>query len=176
MSLSVALNAKAQRPAVCNSIETILVDRAIAKTFLPQLKETFDHVPVEIRGDKDTQSIINCKEATDDDFFTEYDDYIVSIKVVNDYKEAVAHINKYGTHHSEAIMSQNDEAINYFLHYTDSACLYVNASTRFTDGGEFGFGAELGISNQKLHARGPMGLKEMTSYQYHIEGHGQIRQ
>lgn len=175
MAVNIAVNAKVQRPSVCNSIETILVDKLIAKDYLLKLKESFDKNNVMIKGDKFTQAIIECNEVMESDYPTEYGDYIVNIKVVEDIEEAINHIYKYSTKHSECIVSENKETCELFLNALDSACLYVNASTRFSDGGEFGFGAEVGISTQKLHARGPLGLLEMTSSKYKIYGNGQVR-
>lgn len=176
MALKVAINAKFSRPSVCNAIENIVVDEKIARTFLPILKDAFDKLSIEIRGDKKVCTIINCNIANDDDFFTEYNDYIIAIKIVNDLNEAISFINEHSTKHSEAIITEDESACNKFIQNIDSACVYHNASTRFSDGGEFGFGAELGISTQKMHARGPMGIKEMTSYKYIIYGTGQIRE
>ena len=175
LALNVIVNAKVSRPAVCNSIETILVNQKIANDFLPLLKEKLEQFNVLIKGCENTRNIINVVEATEEDFYQEYNDYIVAIKVVNDYKESINHINKYGTKHSDCIITKNINKAEEFLNKIDSACVYVNVSTRFSDGGEFGFGAELGISTQKLHARGPMGLREMTTYKYKIYGEGQIR-
>lgn len=175
MAIKIAVNAKVSRPAVCNAIETILVDDEIKEEILKRIKEEFDKYNVVIKGCNKTKEVIKCEEATEEDFFTEYDDYVVSIKVVSDVNEAIKHIDKYSTKHSETIVSNNKEAVEKFLNEVDSSCVYVNASTRFTDGGEFGFGAELGISTQKLHARGPMGLREMTTYKYKIYGEGQVR-
>lgn len=176
MALNIAVNAKYQRPSVCNAIENILVDKSIANKFLPMLKKKFDELNIEIRGDKETKKFISCNEATEEDFFTEYNDYIVSVKVVNNVSEAIKHINIHSTKHSEAIVTEDDFAACRFMNEIDSACLYHNASTRFTDGGCFGFGAEIGISTAKLHARGPMGLKEITTYKYKIYGKGQVRE
>lgn len=176
MALKVAINAKFSRPSVCNAIENIVVDEKIARTFLPILKDAFDKLSIEIRGDKKVCTIINCNIANDDDFFTEYNDYIIAIKIVNDLNEAISFINEHSTKHSEAIITEDESACNKFIQNIDSACVYLNASTRFSDGGEFGFGAELGISTQKMHARGPMGIKKMTSYKYIIYGTGQIRE
>lgn len=176
MALNVIVNAKVQRPSVCNAIENILVDKEIATTFLPKLKEALDKYNVEIRGCDYTSSIIDCVKASEDDFYEEYNDYIVAVKVVNSLDEAINHINIHSTKHSEAIITEDDYAAARFLNEIDSACLYHNASTRFTDGGEFGFGAEIGISTTKLHARGPMGLKEITTYKYKIYGKGQVRE
>ena len=175
MAIKVIINAKYQRPSVCNAIENILVDEKIATDFLPILKKEFDFLKIEIRGDEKTREIIDCNIATEDDFYTEYNDYIVSIKVVKDIDEAIKHINIHSTKHSEAIITEDIAAEVKFLNEIDSACVYHNASTRFTDGGCFGFGAEVGISTQKLHARGPMGLKELMTYKYVIYGNGQIR-
>lgn len=174
-AIDISVNAKIQRPSVCNAIETILVHQDIAETYLPALFNAFDG-RVLIKGDLKTQSIIDCEKATLEDYATEYDDYIVSIKVVTSIEEAIDHIYKYSTKHSESIITENTETADLFLNSLDSACVYHNASTRFSDGGEFGFGAELGISTQKLHARGPLALREMTSFQYKIYGNGQIRQ
>lgn len=176
MALKVAINAKFSRPSVCNAIENIVIDEKIARTFLPILKDAFDKLSIEIRGDKKVCTIINCNIANDDDFFTEYNDYIIAIKIVNDLNEAISFINEHSTKHSEAIITEDESTCNKFIQNIDSACVYHNASTRFSDGGEFGFGAELGISTQKMHARGPMGIKEMTSYKYIIYGTGQIRE
>lgn len=174
-AIEISVNAKIQRPSVCNAIETILVHKDIAKNFLPEMVKAFDS-RVEIRGDQRTQEIIECQKATQEDYATEYDDYIVAIKVIDSIDEVIDHIYKYSTKHSECIVTENDETAHIFLTSLDSACVYHNVSTRFSDGGEFGFGAELGISTQKLHARGPLALLEMTSSQYRIEGNGQIRE
>ncbi|WP_050636310.1 glutamate-5-semialdehyde dehydrogenase [Candidatus Stoquefichus sp. SB1] len=174
-AIDISVNAKIQRPSVCNAIETILVHKDIAAIYLPAMVEAFDG-RVEIRGDQMTQKIITCPLATDEDYATEYDDYIVAIKVVDSIEEAINHIYQYSTKHSEAIITENQDSANLFMNSLDSACVYHNASTRFSDGGEFGFGAELGISTQKLHARGPLALIEMTSFQYKIYGQGQTRE
>ncbi|MBR5286259.1 MAG: glutamate-5-semialdehyde dehydrogenase [Clostridia bacterium] len=173
IALNVIDNAKRQRPSVCNAAETLVVHENIAKAVLPLVKERLDNVI--LRGDEKTREIIDVNEATEEDFYTEYNDYILAIKVVSDVKEAVDHINLHGTGHSEAIITNNNENAQYFCNVIDAAAVYVNASTRFTDGEEFGFGAEIGISTQKMHARGPMGLPEMTTYKYVINGNGQIR-
>ena len=173
MALSVAANAKLSRPSVCNAVETILVNESIAETVLPRLEEAL--VDTEIRGCEKTAEYIKCVPAAEEDFETEYNDYIVAVKVVSDEKEAVEHINRYSTGHSEAIITESRKTADYFTARVDSACVYVNASTRFTDGGEFGFGAEVGISTQKLHARGPMGLDALTTTKYVINGDGQCR-
>ena len=175
MALDVIINAKVSRPSVCNAIETILINDNIKGEFLPLLQIELQKYNVQIRGCKLTKQIIDVIDATEEDYYQEYNDYIVAIKIVSDVKEAIEHINKYGTKHSDFILSNNASNIELFLNEIDSACVYANASTRFSDGGEFGFGAELGISTQKLHARGPMGLNEMTTYKYKIYGSGQIR-
>ena len=174
-AIKVIINAKISRPAVCNAIETILIDGEIANEFLPLLTKELDRCNVEIRGCEKCQKIVSVNSATEEDYYKEYNDYIVTIKIVNGLYDAIDHINKYGTKHSDAIMTKDMKKAEIFLNSIDSACVYVNASTRFSDGGEFGFGAELGISTQKLHARGPMGLREMTTYKYKIYGDGQIR-
>ncbi|MBR6795755.1 MAG: glutamate-5-semialdehyde dehydrogenase [Clostridia bacterium] len=174
MALEIVYNAKVSRPSVCNAAETLLVDRAIAAEFLPLVKEKLDIV--ELRGCEETTAILGgIKAATEDDFFTEYDDYIMAVKVVDGLEEAVAHINKHNTKHSEAIVTSDLSKAERFTVAVDAAAVYVNASTRFTDGEEFGFGAEIGISTQKLHARGPMGLAELTTTKYIVHGNGQIR-
>lgn len=176
MAVNVAVNAKCSRPAVCNAIETLLVHRAVAKDFLPRFAATTEQYRLEIRGCEDTCRILpSAKSADRSDFETEYDSYIIAVKIVDSVSEAVKHINKYNTGHSEAIISDNETNAEYFRKYVDAAAVYVNASTRFTDGGEFGFGAEIGISTQKLHARGPMGLDALTTRKYLIRGNGQIR-
>ncbi len=182
MALDVIENAKTSRPSVCNAAEVCLVDRAIAKTFLPRLKARLvddraaaGKTPVELRLDAEAAAIIEGRAAADADFDTEFLNYILAVKVVDGVREAVAHIAAHSTHHSEAILTENANAANYFAATVDSAAVYVNASTRFTDGGEFGLGCEIGISTQKLHARGPMGLAELTTYKYIIRGDGQIR-
>lgn len=176
MAIDIANNAKVQRPSVCNAIETLLVHKNIAEKFLPRLAKKFENI-VELRGCDNTLKILpNIKKATQEDWETEYLDYILSIKIVHDTKEAIEHINQYGSKHSESIVTQNYANAETFLNEVDAACVYVNASTRFSDGGEFGFGAEIGISTSKLHARGPMALEELTTYKYKIRGNGQIRQ
>jgi len=177
MALKVVLNAKVQRPATCNATETLLVHRDIAEKFLPDMAELFKRNNVEMRGCEKTRKILpDIKEATEKDWFTEYLDLIISIKIVDSLEEAIEHINKYGTHHSDSIITENKESAEKFLKEVDSAAVYHNASTRFTDGGEFGLGAEIGISTDKIHARGPMGLEELTSYKFVIYGNGQIRE
>jgi glutamate-5-semialdehyde dehydrogenase len=176
MALEIANNAKVQRPSVCNAIETLLVHKNIAKTYLPLLAKKFENI-VELKGCEETLKILpNIKKATQEDWQTEYLDYILSVKIVNNIEEAIEHINQYGSKHSEAIVTQNYTNAEDFLNKVDAACVYVNASTRFSDGGEFGFGAEIGISTSKLHARGPMALEELTTYKYKIRGNGQVRQ
>lgn len=176
MALKVALNAKCQRPSVCNAIETILVHRDVAGEFLPKFYELTRDFNLEFRGCAETCLILKgILPATDEDFNTEYDDYIVSVKVVSDVYEAVNHIRKYSTGHSESIITNDENNAEYFTRAIDSCALYVNASTRFTDGGEFGLGAEIGISTQKLHVRGPMGLEALTTFKYIIKGEGQVR-
>lgn len=175
-ALKIAINAKVQRPGVCNSMETLLVDESIAASALPLFKAEFDKFSTKLKGCAKTREIINVAEASEDDFYLEYGDNILNIKVVDGVKEAVAHITKYGSGHSDAIISDNYQNTEFFLNAVDSACVYVNASTRFTDGGEFGFGAEVGISTNKLHSRGPMGVNDLTTYKYKIFGSGQIRE
>lgn len=176
LAQTVAVSAKISRPSVCNSAETLLVDEKIAASFLPGCVKELAERGVEVRGCEKTRAICSdVKQATDEDWDTEYNDMIYSVKVVAGVKEAVEHINAHGTRHSEAIMTESADNAKYFQSMVDAAAVYVNASTRFTDGGEFGFGAEIGISTQKLHARGPMGLSELTTYKYEITGRGQIR-
>ncbi|PIU41524.1 MAG: glutamate-5-semialdehyde dehydrogenase [Candidatus Omnitrophica bacterium CG07_land_8_20_14_0_80_42_15] len=176
MAHSIALNAKVQRPGVCNAMETLLVHRDVAARFLPVLMKDYRAYGVEIRGCEMTKRIIkDAKPAKEEDWYAEYLDLILSVKVVNDLDEAIAHIRKYGSQHSDSIVTDNKNNALKFLREVDSAAVYVNASTRFTDGGEFGMGAEIGISTDKIHARGPMALKELTTYKYVIFGNGQIR-
>jgi glutamate-5-semialdehyde dehydrogenase len=174
-AIEIAINAKCQRPGVCNAMETLLVHRDIAKHILPILSERFEDENTKLRGCFTTNTIIEVDEATDEDWNMEYLANILSIKIVQNIEEAVAHISKYGSGHSEAIISENYTAINYFLDSVDAACVYANASTRFTDGAMFGFGAEVGISTNKLHARGPMGIDDLTTYKFKIYGDGHIR-
>lgn len=177
-ALAIIENAKTSRPSVCNAMEVLLVDRAIASDFLPLVKERLvddRERSVELRLDEDAQAIISGTAAQEQDFDTEFLDYILAVKVVDGVKEAVDHIEAHSTHHSDAIVTENPETAAYFIKQVDSAAVYVNASTRFTDGGQFGLGCEMGISTQKLHARGPMGLREMTSYKYIVSGNGQVR-
>ena len=175
-AIRVAVNAKCSRPSVCNAIETVLVHASVAESFLPKLQAAFGEYNVDIRGCERTCALLDgIKRATDEDFDTEFDDYIVAIGVVDSLDEAIAHINKYSTGHSEAIITENMSAAQRFQNEIDSVAVYVNASTRFTDGGEFGFGAEIGISTQKLHVRGPMGLYALTTEKYLINGDGSVR-
>jgi glutamate-5-semialdehyde dehydrogenase len=176
MAQGICFNAKVQRPGVCNAMETMLVHKKIASDFLPEMIERLKMSGVEIRGCNKTRRIVkDIKAARESDWYTEYLDLILSVRVVKDVDEAIAHIMKYGSYHSDAIITGNASAAEKFLNEVDSACVYVNASTRFTDGGEFGKGAEMGISTDKIHARGPMGLEELTSYKYIIYGTGQVR-
>ena len=174
-AIKIAVNAKCSRPSVCNAIETVLVHSSVAKEFLPAMAEAFSAYNVDIRGCERVRAIISANTATDEDFATEYDDYIVAVKVVDSLDEAIYHINKYSTGHSEAIVTENMKNADEFLNSINSVAVYLNASTRFTDGGEFGFGAEIGISTQKLHVRGPMGLMALTTEKYLIVGDGAIR-
>ncbi len=175
-AVPIILNAKTQRIGVCNACESLLVHEKIAEIFLPALGAALREKQVQMRGDETVQRLIpGAVAATEEDYGTEYLDYIISMKTVRSVEEAIEHINRYNTKHSDAILTENGEHAERFLQGVDSACVYVNASTRFTDGFEFGFGAEIGISTQKLHARGPMGLRELTTYKYLIRGSGQIR-
>jgi len=184
MAEEITMNAKIQRPAVCNAMETLLVDKAIAPQFLPVIAQMLAEKKVELRADEPTLSILNgksnnqnlkLKPATDQDYFTEYNDYILNVRVVDGVKAAIDHIAHYGSAHSDAIVTRNESRAKQFLHEVDSATVYWNASTRFTDGGEFGMGAEIGISTDKIGARGPMGLEELTSYKWIGFGSGQTR-
>lgn len=177
MAVNILVNAKTQRPSVCNAAESLLVHRDIAAEFLPLAKAALDRFSVELRGCPETQAILgSCVvPATEEDYAAEYNDFIMSVKVVGSLEEAVEHINRYSTGHSEAIITRSLDASRRFGTSVDSACVYTNASTRFTDGEEFGFGAEIGISTQKLHARGPLGLNELTCEKYFISGSGQVR-
>jgi glutamate-5-semialdehyde dehydrogenase len=178
MAANICFNAKVQRPGTCNAMESLLVQGDIAVRFLPRMIKKFKEAGVEIRGCPLTRKIvkgINIKMATERDCRTEYLDLILSVKVVEDLDEAISHINNYGSHHSDSIVTENYDSALKFLRGVDSACVYVNASTRFTDGNQFGMGAEIGISTDKLHARGPMALEELTTYKYMIFGNGQIR-
>jgi glutamate-5-semialdehyde dehydrogenase len=178
MAEKVVMNAKTQRPGVCNAIETLLIDRAIADKFVPQVAAALTKAGVEIRGDENVQKLVhgdNIKAATEADWTTEYLDLILALRVVDGLDGALDHLAKYSSHHSDSVITEDAAIAERFLNEVDSATVYWNASTRFTDGGEFGFGAEIGISTDKLHARGPMGLDELTSYKYVIRGKGQIR-
>jgi len=184
MAEAIALNAKVQRPAVCNAMETLLVDKAIAAQFLPVVGQRLSEKRVELRADADAEAILKCsmhntksaiKRATEQDWFTEYNDYILNVRVVDGVKQAIDHINYYGSAHSDSIVTKNESHAKQFLNEVDSATVYWNASTRFTDGGEFGMGAEIGISTDKIGARGPMGLEELTSYKWIGIGNGQVR-
>lgn len=177
MAAEILYNAKTSRPSVCNACESLLVDEKIAEVFLPMAKQRLDQKQVQWLGCEKTRAILgDCVSlATEEDYATEFLDYVLSVKVVAGVEEAVAHINRYNTGHSECIVTNSLQASEYFTAHVDAAAVYVNASTRFTDGGEFGLGAEIGISTQKLHARGPMGLKELTTVKYIIHGNGQIR-
>lgn len=176
MAIDIAVNAKTQRPGVCNAIETILVHRAIASSVLPKLESALLEKGVEIFADEASRKVMKkAKEAHEDDWYKEYLDLKVALKVVDSLEEAIEHINKYGTKHSESIITKKAESMRRFQEEVDAACVYVNASTRFTDGEEFGFGSEIGISTQKLHARGPIALEQLTTYKYLITGEGQIR-
>ena len=176
VALPIIINAKTQRIGVCNACESLVIHEDVLESFLPVLKNALSEKNVEMRADKKIREVIDgCVEATEEDYGREYLDYILSMKTVASVEEAIEHINKYNTKHSECIITKDPETAEKFLNGVDAACVYVNASTRFTDGFEFGFGAEIGISTQKLHARGPMGLKELTSYKYYVHGNGQTR-
>ncbi|HBF86086.1 MAG TPA: glutamate-5-semialdehyde dehydrogenase [Clostridiales bacterium] len=174
-ALDILLNAKCSRPSVCNAVETLLVDRDIAEKFIPKAMKVLAENGVKFHGNAEIGAKFGIEPSDDDVYFNEYDDLEISLKIVNGAQDAVSHIKKYGTKHSECICTENNAIAEYFMNSLDSACVYRNASTRFTDGGCFGFGAEIGISTQMLHARGPMGLKEMTTYHYKIYGDGQVR-
>lgn len=176
MAVSLTVNAKTHKPGVCNALETLLVHRDVAATFLPKVAAALEAKGVELRGCEKTCAILtNINSASEEDWKTEYLDLILAIKVVDSFEDAVVHINHYGSHHTDVIVTRNEFTAERFLRVIDSACVFHNVSTRFADGGEFGFGAEIGISTDKLHARGPMGLRELTSYQYRVRGDGQIR-
>jgi glutamate-5-semialdehyde dehydrogenase len=177
MALRIVYNAKTDYPAVCNAAETLLIHKNIAEKFLPVISKKFFENNVELRGCPKSRKIVpDIKKATEDDWYEEYLDYIMAVKIVDSIDDAINHIYKYGSKHSESIVTSSYNDANKFLKEVDAAAVYVNASTRFTDGGEFGMGAEIGISTQKLHARGPMGLKELTSTKFIIRGNGQIRE
>lgn len=174
-AIAIVLNAKCQRPSACNSLETLLVHEAIATTFLPRMKEALDAMGTTIKGCSKTQALLHVNLASDEDYHTEHLSNALNIKMVESLEEALWHISTYGSSHSEAIISENYSTAERFLNEVDAAAVYVNASTRFTDGGEFGFGAEVGISTNKLHARGPMGINDLTTYKFKVYGKGQIR-
>lgn len=174
-AIEIAINAKCQRPGVCNSMETLLVHKDVANYVLPPLHENFMSKNTQLRGCEETVEYIDIPLATQEDFDTEYLANILSIKVVKDVSDAISHINKHGSGHSECIISENYSVVNKFLNEVDAACVYANASTRFTDGGAFGLGAEVGISTNKLHSRGPMGINDLTTFKYKIYGNGQTR-
>ncbi|MCM1126757.1 MAG: glutamate-5-semialdehyde dehydrogenase [Lachnospiraceae bacterium] len=174
-AVPIIINAKTQRIGVCNACESLVIHESVSDSLLPRLAKALKEHDVEIRGDEKVQDLIDCVPASEEDYGTEYLDYIISMKTVSSLDEAISHINRYNTKHSEAIITEKKEHAERFLNEVDAACVYVNASTRFTDGFEFGFGAEIGISTQKIHARGPMGLRELTSYKYAIRGEGQVR-
>ena len=176
MAVEIVYNAKTQRIGVCNACESLVVHSAVSEVFLPKLQAALALKQVELRGDERVQEILlDCTPVTEEDYAAEYLDYVLSLKTVDSPEEAIEHINRYNTKHSDCIITENEETAEKFLNQVDAACVYWNASTRFTDGFEFGFGAEIGISTQKLHARGPMGLKELTSYKYIVCGSGQVR-
>ncbi|MGL5019245.1 MAG: glutamate-5-semialdehyde dehydrogenase [Luteolibacter sp.] len=176
MAVALTVNSKTQKPGVCNALETLLVHRDIAGKFLPEVAAALHAKGVEIRGCENTRAILaDAIPATEEDWGTEYLDLILAVKIVDSFDEAVSHINEHGSHHTDVIVTRDEAAAERFLREVDSACVFHNVSTRFADGGEFGFGAEIGISTDKLHARGPMGLRELTSYQYRVRGSGQVR-
>lgn len=176
MAADIVYNAKTSRPSVCNAAESLLIHRDVAKEALPLIKKELDKKDVKLRGDEESRAIVEgIAPASDEDWGTEYLDYIMSVRIVSSLDEAIEHIGKYSTGHSECIVTENKKAAEEFLNRVDSSAVYHNVSTRFTDGGEFGFGAEIGISTQKLHARGPLGLPQLTSFKYKIYGNGQIR-
>ena len=174
-AIKIVLNAKCQRPSACNSLETLLVHEAIAEDFLPRMKEALDATGAQIKGCDKTHALLHVKLANEEDYHTEHLSNALNIKIVENVDEAIAHIAEFGSSHSEAILSENYTTAERFLNEVDAACVYINASTRFTDGGEFGFGAEVGISTNKLHARGPMGINDLTTYKFKVYGKGQIR-
>jgi glutamate-5-semialdehyde dehydrogenase len=175
MAVRIVVDSKTQKPSVCNALETLLVDEAVAEEFLPKVAAALREKGVELRGDEQTCAIIEAREASEDDWMTEYLDFIIAIKVVPSLRAAIDHINEYSSQHTEVIVTRDEAAAHEFLSGVDSACVFHNVSTRFSDGEEFGFGAEIGISTDKLHARGPMGLRELTSYQYRVRGEGQLK-
>jgi glutamate-5-semialdehyde dehydrogenase len=171
----ILINAKTRRTGVCNAMECMIIHNDIANTFLPMIQKEFDKKSTILKGCENTLHIIDIQKANDEDFYNEYLANILNIKIVKDIDEAIEHIEKYGSSHSDAIISENYTNTNKFCNLVDSACVYVNTSTAFTDGGEFGFGAEVGISTNKLHSRGPMGIEDLTTYKFKILGNGQIR-
>ena len=177
MGRRIALDAKTQKPSVCNALETLLVHEAVAEEFLPAVAEDLEARKVELRGCPQVQAILGGRVAAADeeDWDTEYLDYILAVKVVDSVADAVTHINRHGSQHTDCIVTSDEENAERFLREVDSACVFHNVSTRFSDGEEFGFGAEIGISTDKLHARGPMALRELTSYQYRVRGAGQVK-
>ena len=176
MAVKLTVDSKTQKPGVCNALETLLIDKSIATEFLPKVATALRHKEVELRGCEASLAILpDLIPATEEDWGTEYLEKIISIKIVSDMEEAISHINTHGSHHTDCIVTTDDAQAEVFLHSIDSACVMHNVSTRFADGGEFGFGAEIGISTDKLHARGPMGLRELTSYQYRVRGIGQTK-
>ena len=175
MALEILLNAKVQRPSVCNACESLLVDKSIAANLLPRIKEMLNEHKVRMLGCTDTCKIIAIEEAADYDFYTEFNDLTITVKTVDGLDAAIVHIDEHGTRHSETIITQDRQAADRFLRLIDAACVYHNASSRFSDGAQLGFGAEIGISTQKLHARGPFAMNELTTYKYVVEGNGQVR-
>ena len=176
MADKIILNAKLSRPSVCNAMETLLVNKQIAQEYLPRITSLLREKGVSIYADESSRAIVEgLLEATDESYHTEYNDLIMNLRIVEDVDQAIEHIETYGTHHSDAIVTNDAVSRDKFMNGIDSACVYHNASTRFTDGFEFGLGAEIGISTQKLHARGPMGLNELTTYAYQLEGKGETR-
>jgi glutamate-5-semialdehyde dehydrogenase len=175
-ALAIVENAKCQRPGVCNAMETLLVHNRIAASFLPRMAQRLMELGVELRGDNTSRDLVpSIKPATEDDWYAEYLALILAVRIVPSVTAAIEHINHYGSRHSDAIVTESKHSARQFAQEVDSAAVYVNASTRFTDGGEFGMGAEIGISTDKLHARGPMGLEELTTYKYVVSGQGQVR-
>ena len=176
-AVDITVDSKTQKPSVCNALETLLVDESVAEKFLPIVMDALEAKKVEVRGDEKTQEILGerVKAVAEEDWETEYLDYILAVKVVSSVEEAMAHVNRYGSKHSDCIVTEDGVEAEKFLRGVDSACAFHNLSTRFSDGEEFGFGAEIGISTDKLHARGPMALRELTSYQYRLRGEGQIK-
>jgi glutamate-5-semialdehyde dehydrogenase len=176
MAVTLTVNSKTHKCGVCNALETLLVHRDIAAEFIPKAAAALRAKNVELRGCERTRAILaDAIPATEEDWSTEYLDLVLSIKIVDSLEDAVSHINQYGSHHTDVIVTRDEVTAERFLREVDSACVFHNVSTRFADGGEFGFGAEIGISTDKLHARGPMGLRELTSYQYRVRGNGQVR-